>query len=47
MAKSMLKALLPEIAETFQDNTKMQNIIKRLERSGSVTQNPLPNDLLS
>ena len=28
MAKSILEALLPEIAEAFQDKIKMQNIIK-------------------
>lgn len=42
MAKSILEALLPEIAETFQDKTKMQNIIKRFERDSSVIQNLLP-----
>lgn len=41
MAKSFLDALLPEIAEIFQDKTKMQNIVKRFERRGNVAQNLL------
>ena len=39
MAKSILEALLPEIAEIFQDKTKMQNIVKRFSRN--VAQSPL------
>lgn len=42
MAKSILEALLPEMAEIFQDKTKMRNIMKRFSRSSNVTQNPLP-----
>jgi uncharacterized protein len=42
LSKSILEALLPEIAEIFQDKTKMQNIMKRFNRSSNITQNPLP-----
>ena len=42
MTKSILEALLPEISEIFQDKTKMQNIIKRFNRSGNIYQSPLP-----
>jgi len=45
MAKSILEVLLPEIAEIFQDKTKMQNIIKRFSRSRNVSQSPLANDM--
>ncbi len=38
MSKSILEALLPEIAETFQDNIKMQNIIKRFSKSSHIAQ---------
>jgi len=41
MAKSILEALLPEIADIFQDKNKMQNIIKRFDRSRNVAQSPL------
>jgi uncharacterized protein len=36
MTKTILEALLPEIAEIFQDQTKMRNIIERFDK------NPLP-----
>jgi uncharacterized protein len=42
MVKSMLEALLPEIAETFQDRSKMENIMKRFTRRRNMTQNPNP-----
>ena len=42
MAKSILEALLPEIAEIFQDKTKMRNIINRFNRRNNATQSPLP-----
>jgi len=42
MAKSILDALLPEIAEIFQDKTKIHNIMKRFDRSSNISQNPLP-----
>lgn len=41
MVKSILEALLPEIAEIFQDKTKMQNIVKRFSRSRNVAQSHL------
>jgi len=41
MAKSILEALLPEIAEAFQDKAKMENIVKRFSKSASVSQNTL------
>ena len=42
MAKSILEALLPEIAEIFQDKTKMQNIIKSFSKRSNISLNPLP-----
>lgn len=42
MVKSILEALLPEIAEIFQDETKMQNIVNRFDRISSTTQNTMP-----
>ena len=41
MAKSILEALLPEVAEIFQDNAKMQNIVKRFDKSENMTLSPL------
>jgi uncharacterized protein len=43
LTKSILNALLPEIAEIFQDKNKMQNIIKRFEeyKQSSISKNPL------
>lgn len=41
LAKSMLNALLPVIAETFLDKAKMQNIITRFDRRKYITQKPL------
>ena len=42
MAKSILEALLPEIAEAFQDKIKMQNIIKSFSKKSNISLNPLP-----
>lgn len=42
MTKSILETLLPEIAEIFQDKTKMQNIVKRFDRSSNLIPNSLP-----
>lgn len=41
MAKSILEALLPEIAEIFSDNTKMQNILNIYNRRKNISQSPL------
>ncbi len=42
MTKTILEALLPEIAEAFQDTAKMQNIIKKFNISRATAQNLLP-----
>lgn len=36
MAKTILNALLPEIAKIFQDTAKMQNIVKILDRNSNI-----------
>jgi len=41
MIKSIMKALLPEIAEIFQNETKMHNIINRFDKNNNMSQNYL------
>lgn len=41
MVKTILEALLPEIAETFRDETKARYIINRISKNYNIIQNSL------